>query len=498
MPAGFGDGTAEGPPVASAPRDVGRPAMGDLYYEYAAYLYDYCEGLLRNQAAAASALQDTLVAAEAEIGKLTNPDRLRPWLYSIARRQCRRELPAVTGLPAATELPATGLPAGTDLPTAEPPAGDDFAEEQAAADADTGEIDVLDIEAEAREREILLVVTAALDGLSDRDREVLSLAFRHGFDGPDLAAVLGLSGHGARAMLSGASARFEKSATAVVVLRAAWAGCGAPDNIVGDWDPVWAPLTPKLRKRLSRHIDSCDTCSRISGYQAYGPEFLSLVPLAIPSAALREQIARSVFDAEPGAYPRALALRVGPLGGDGFPAQPPAWRTAPRVLAASAALVVLLVAGALIHAATTTAVSPDAATRIGAGLPRLAEAGLPGSPARSGSLTAPAAGRRGQGTRQPALYPGALGLTPAPEGVLPVPTRPARRSPSPSHSRSPGSPSPWPSSPSPFPSPTTTSPSPSPSPTTSSPSPSPTTTSPSPTASPSPSSSSPSPDPTTT
>ena len=487
MPAEFGDGSADGPPAVSAPRDVGRPAMSELYYEYAAYLYDYCEGILRNQAAAAGALRDTLVAAEAEIGKLRNPDQLRPWLYSIARRHCRRELPAAAGLPAAAEPPATGLPA------AEPP-GDDSADEQSGADADTGEIDVLDIEAEAREREILLVVTAALDGLSDRDREVLSLAFRHGFDGPDLAAALGLSIHSARGMLSGASARFEKSAAAVVVLRAAWAGCGVPDNIVGDWDPVWAPLTPKVRRRLSRHIGSCDTCSRISRYQAYGPEFLSLIPLAIPSAALRERIARSVFDAEPGVYSRALALRVGPLGGDGFPAQPPAWRTAPRVLAASAAVVVLVVAGALIHAdGTTTAISPDAATQVGTGLPRLAEAGLPGAPAYSGSP----AGRRRHGTRQePALSPGALGLTPALDGVLPVPSRSPR--PSPSHSRSPGSPSPRPSSPSPSPSPTTTSPSPSPSPTISSPSPtpSPTTTSPSPT--PSPSSSSPLPDPTTT
>ena len=480
MPAGFGHGPAGGQPAASASPDLGRLVIGELYYEYAAYLYDYCEGILRDQATAADALQDTLVAADAEIGKLRNPDRLRPWLYSIARRQCRRELTA-----------ATEAPAGSDLP-----------DEQAGADADTGEIDVLDIEAEAREREILLVVTAALDGLSDRDREVLSLAFRHGFDGPDLAATLGLSGHGALVLLSGASARFEKSAAAVMVLRAAWAGCGTPDTIVGEWDPVWAPLTPKLRKRLSRHIDSCDTCSRIRGYQAYGPEFLRVVPLAIPPAKLRERIARSVFDAETGGYPRVLALRVGPLGGDGFPAQPPAWRTAPRVLAASAALVVLLVAGALVHAVTApTAISPDsAAMRVGTGLQRLAVAGLPGSPA-----PAPAAGRDRHGTRQaPALYPGALGLTPAPDGVLPVPTRTARRSPSPSHSRSPGSPSPKPSSPSPSPSPTTTSPSPSPSPspTTSSPSPSPSpsTTSPSPTAtpSPSPSTTSPSPDPTTT
>ena len=437
MSAEFGGGSTEGQPMAQDPQDAGQRVIADLFYAFAAYLFDYCEGLLRDPAKAADAVRDTLILADAEIGKLRDPDRLRVWLYSIARRQCLRQLPRLRELPRHSEVPAA----------------DDFFEDLvAAADADTGEFEIPDLEAEEHAREILLVVTAALDGLSDRDHEVLNLAFRHGFAVSELATTLGVSGRRARALLSGASTRFGQSAAAVVVLRAGWAGCQVPDTIVGEWDPASPPLTPRLRQRLSRHIESCDNCSRSRGGLIVGPELLGVVPLAIPPVALRERITRTVFDAEPGTYPRGLARRVGKLDDDGFPAQPMAWRSTPRVVMASAAAVLLVAAAALVHtfagapAVGTHATAADVARGIQA-------------PALANSSLNSRSGRGSRGGRQALVpFPGVLTPSQDPVGVLPVPT-PAPKPPHRNGLQPSNSPSPTPTrshKPKPSPSPTQT------------------------------------------
>ncbi len=262
----FGGGSAGAWSAGQATHDADRQVITNLYDTYAAHLFDYCARVLRHPAAAADAVQDTLISADALISKLRDPERLRVWLYTIARRQCLSELPR-----------------GTEMVTPD----EYFADHAGVFDADTAEFDFPDAEAEARARETLLVLTAALDGLSGQDQEVVSLAFRHGIGGADLAAVLGVSGRRAQAMLSGASARFEESADAFTVLRAGWAACPALESIVGEWDPASLQLTPELRKRLSRHIGSCDNCTRNRG-DIFGPELLGAVPLAVLPAALSE------------------------------------------------------------------------------------------------------------------------------------------------------------------------------------------------------------------
>src|SRR6266567_1808687 len=83
----IGGGFAEVWSAGQAPREADRQVITNLYDTYAVHLFDYCAGVLRNPAAAADAVQDTLIAADAQIGKLRDPERLRVWLYCIARRQ---------------------------------------------------------------------------------------------------------------------------------------------------------------------------------------------------------------------------------------------------------------------------------------------------------------------------------------------------------------------------------------------------------------------------
>ena len=127
---------------------------------------------------AADAVQDTFIIAAASLGGLRDPRRLRPWLYAVARDQCRRRLRAGEAGPGE----AAGLAA--------PPAG---------GGGDT----------ERAERRWL--VCAARDGLNLGEREVIELGFRHDLSGADLAAVLGVSRNQAHALASRARGRLERS-----------------------------------------------------------------------------------------------------------------------------------------------------------------------------------------------------------------------------------------------------------------------------------------------
>src|SRR6266851_6471943 len=73
----------------------GDPAgLAAAYDRYAAALHGYCRSLLAEPADAADAVQDTFLIAAAKLGGLRDPDRLRPWLYAVARNECFRRLRA--------------------------------------------------------------------------------------------------------------------------------------------------------------------------------------------------------------------------------------------------------------------------------------------------------------------------------------------------------------------------------------------------------------------
>ena len=62
------------------------------YGQYADPLYKFCRSVLGDPADAADAVQDTFVVAAAKLGGLRDPGRLRPWLFAVARNECRHQL----------------------------------------------------------------------------------------------------------------------------------------------------------------------------------------------------------------------------------------------------------------------------------------------------------------------------------------------------------------------------------------------------------------------
>jgi DNA-directed RNA polymerase specialized sigma24 family protein len=62
--------------------------LATLYDVYAERLYDYCMALLDDTRAAADVVHDTFIDAARRAPRMRDRARLRPWLYSAARRRC--------------------------------------------------------------------------------------------------------------------------------------------------------------------------------------------------------------------------------------------------------------------------------------------------------------------------------------------------------------------------------------------------------------------------
>jgi RNA polymerase sigma factor (sigma-70 family) len=450
---------------AEAPRDSGRHVFAHLYESYAASLFDYCDGLLLDMLAAVDAVQDSLVAADAQVGSAPGPEGLRLALYSAARQECLSQLGGgrtkLSGRAETTTL--------DDLGAAIP-----------------------DYEVAGPTGETVLILRAALDRLSERDREVLNLTFRHRLNEADLAAVIGVSPRRARALLSEASLNFDHSAPVVAVLRAAVregrARCPELTDMLKGRDLATFPLTPQFASKLARHLESCATCALSRGDRAFSAEQISEIPLAIPPGRLRLRISRTALAV--GSYRRTIASRPdkqdkprkGDQGNPPVPLRPR--RAGPKVmLLSSVTLVALAVPTAILYrmAADPTHAPPAAAAKTVAASP----SPTPPATAVTPQVDGPARLQRHKHHRVKPPLPGVL--TPSRLGELPVPLTGPGHAPKPLSSGSPapgpgGSPAPQPSS-----TPTTSSP------TTSAPAPTPTQTTPAPTPTPTPPAASPTP-----
>lgn len=108
--------------------------------------------------------------------------------------------------------------------------------------------------------ELADLIDEAAGAMSDCDRVVLELAYRHGLEGVDLAAALETSVAQARGMATRVRQMIERSAGALLVARRVRrnpALCLELAVILSEWD---GDFTALMRRRVIRHIESCFTC----------------------------------------------------------------------------------------------------------------------------------------------------------------------------------------------------------------------------------------------
>ena len=316
---------------------AGDPAgTAEAYDSYAAGLYGYCSWKLRSPADAADALRDIFVLAAAALGDLPEAPRLRPWLYAVARDECRRRLRTSARV---EETAAADQRTGKGQQAAAAPQPTDPAYQLIdatlpfrailqpidAADlpndatirfgAIRQPVDAADlpndatirfrairqpivVNSEPAQTDLPAQVRAILAELEPRDREVIELYFKHGLDDTDLAIALGVSRSKAHALASRARGRLEEALAALLVARTGREACPELDTLLTEWD---GQLTEKTRDLLSGHIEACENCAAHKTGAVRTAAISELLPLAEPPPGLREQVLMMCFSTAPDA-----------------------------------------------------------------------------------------------------------------------------------------------------------------------------------------------------
>jgi len=282
--------------------------LAAAYDKYAGDLYGYCQSLLHDPNDAADAVQDTFVIAVSKLAGLRDPERLRAWLFAVARNESLHRLKS--------------RHAATPLDDAPEPADDS-----------------VDVGGEAERAETVALLRAAVGGLNEGERDVINQLW-HGLDVPEAAAVLGVSRNHAYTLFSRARDQLQASVAVLLVGRAGRGDCATLDSLLGDWD---GRLTALLRKRVGRHIDRCPVCSdrrrrELTPALLYGLSPAALLAVAGlrkisvltagrwagPPSAVRDTVLRMASDraSHAAAYTRATARSTQSFGGNGFPRPP--------------------------------------------------------------------------------------------------------------------------------------------------------------------------------
>jgi RNA polymerase sigma factor (sigma-70 family) len=217
-------------------------ALGEIFARYGDRLHDYCHSVVRSPHDASDAVQETFLLAAERVGQLRDPAKLRPWLYAIARNECLRRV------------------RNQPIPV------DDF----------SGVVEDIDLGVSAEDEELSSLIADAAAGLDPRDRAVLDLQLRHDLEGGELADALGVKLSHSYVLVGRVRERVERSLAALLVARRGRRDCGELHAVLGNWDGT---LSPRLRKRLARHIDDCEICERTRARAASPLALLASLPL---------------------------------------------------------------------------------------------------------------------------------------------------------------------------------------------------------------------------
>jgi RNA polymerase sigma factor (sigma-70 family) len=250
--------------------------LAEAYDRYAEPLYKYCRSMLSDPADAADAVQDTFVIAASRLAGLREPERLRAWLYAVARNECLRIL--------RVKKPTSVLEEAPDVTDNAANVGED-----------------------AERAELRALLDDAADGLNPAEREVIELQLRQGLEPAEVAAVLGVSRNHAHSLLSRARDQLEICLGVLLVGRAGREDCSELNSMLSGWD---GRLTALLRKRVHRHIKQCATCSTRRAFELRPAMLLGLSPGVAMAAAATESF-RLAAPVPAGLKAHTLALASG-------------------------------------------------------------------------------------------------------------------------------------------------------------------------------------------
>src|SRR5688572_469390 len=142
-------------PLVRAACEGDKQAFADIYDKYADRIFSFLCTVVRNREDAADLLQDTFLTAGARLHQLRDPEKLRPWLYAIARHLAMKSL---------------------SRSRKQDPLDENFE----IADTSAGPSEV------AAQGELAALIQDAAEGPGTQDRIVLDLHLRQGLEGQEL------------------------------------------------------------------------------------------------------------------------------------------------------------------------------------------------------------------------------------------------------------------------------------------------------------------------
>jgi RNA polymerase sigma factor (sigma-70 family) len=331
---------------------AGNPAgLAMAYDRHAPALYSYCQWMLRDSADAAESLQDTFVLAAATLSELSEPRKLRPWLFALARNECRRRIrpmsvtrdEADAADPRADEVgrPADAADQLTDatmpfrvvseltdetmsfrvvgpgdatmpfrvvagpgdatmpfrvvggLGDATMPfgvaggPGDATMLFRVVSEPADATDSPADVDGHLGQAELRELIRSILADMKPREREVIELSFRHDLHDNDLAIALGVSQNRANALASRTRGRLEECFGALRTALAGRQACPVMGELLADWD---GQLTEQTRDLVVWHMEQCQTCVNHARGALRPTVFSGLLPLAPLPPELREKV----------------------------------------------------------------------------------------------------------------------------------------------------------------------------------------------------------------
>jgi RNA polymerase sigma factor (sigma-70 family) len=300
-------------PLVRAACEGDKQAFADIYDRYSDRIFSFLCTVVRNREDAADLLQDTFLTAAARMDQLRDPEKLRPWLYAIARHLAMKSLKRSGKLD---------------------PLDEDFE----LADTSAGPSEV------AAQSELAILFQEAAEGLGAQDRIVMDLHLRQGLEGRELSDALGVTPGHAYVMLSRMRDQVERSLGALMVARQGSKDCRKLEAILKPWD---GRFTATWRKRVARHVDGCDICGELRKRIVSPAAMLGAIPLIAAPAYAREAVLEKMqlvgcdTDITPAEATTGRRMERWPSNNGGFP--PPMDRRRRPPLAAVVAAVIVLV-----------------------------------------------------------------------------------------------------------------------------------------------------------
>ena len=234
-------------------------AFAQFYDETVRGVHDFIARMVRNRAVAEDLTQTTYIRAFEKRGSVRDPQRLRAWLYQIARNVSLNHVSRERAMDDIDDVPL--------------------------ADGERGP------EAQAVGRELADLVWAAAAALEPRQYAVLDLSVRRGLTSAEIADVLGVdAAHGA-VLVNRARDALANGVRFLLVARRR-KRCDRLDLLV---PARVSELTREQRISVDHHMRHCDVCqdtavALTAPAELFGGLSVLVVPASLTGRALLEQI----------------------------------------------------------------------------------------------------------------------------------------------------------------------------------------------------------------